>query len=111
LRYVGLTHGKIKGHLCGANGVYSSEDILQMILSGANVVQMVSSLYKNTPAVVAKVLYEIEEWMNKKGYKSIDDFRGKLSDKELKTSDVYYRAQYLDFLLHPDEFEKKNTMR
>jgi dihydroorotate dehydrogenase (fumarate) len=49
--------------------------------------------------------------MNKKGYKSIDDFRGKLSDKELKTSDVYYRAQYLDFLLHPDEFEKKNTMR
>lgn len=111
LRYVGLTHGKIKGHLCGANGVYSSEDILQMILSGANVVQMVSSLYKNTSAVVAKVLYEIEEWMNKKGYKSIDDFRGKLSDKELKTSDVYYRAQYLDFLLHPDEFEKKNTMR
>jgi dihydroorotate dehydrogenase (fumarate) len=111
LRYVGLTHGKIKSDLCGANGIYGYEDVLQMLLSGANVVQMVSSLYKNTPAHIGKVLYEIEDWMKTKGYKSIDEFRGKLSDKELKASDVYYRAQYLDFLLHPEELINKNPMR
>lgn len=111
LRYVGLTHGKVKGDLCGANGIYGSTDVLQMLLSGAKAVQMVSSLYKNTPMVIEKVLYELEEWMDKKGYKSVDEFRGKLSDKELKASDVYYRAQYLDFLLHPEEVINKNLMR
>ena len=111
LRYVGLTHGKIKGDLCGATGIYGYQDVLQMILSGANVVQLVSTLYKNTPTIIGKVLYELEGWMKKKGYKSIDEFRGKLSDKELKASDVYYRAQYLDFLLHPEEVINKNPMR
>ena len=43
--------------------------------------------------------------------KSIDEFRGKLSDSELKASDIYYRAQYLDFILHPEEIVNKYPMR
>lgn len=111
LRYVGLLHKKIKGSLCGTNGVYSYEDVIQMLLSGADVVQMVSAIYKNTPSYIAQILSELEDWMDKKGYKTLDEFRGKLSDSELKASDIYYRAQYLDYLLHPEEFESKYPMR
>ncbi|PCH68070.1 MAG: dihydroorotate dehydrogenase [Bacteroidales bacterium] len=111
LRYVGLMHKKIKGGLCGTNGIYTYEDVLQMLFCGADIVQMVSALYKNKPSYIAQVLSELEQWMDKKGYKSIGEFRGKLSDSELKTSDIYYRAQYLDFILHPEEIIKKNIMR
>jgi dihydroorotate dehydrogenase (fumarate) len=111
LRYVGLLHKKISAKLCGTNGIYSFEDVIQMLLCGADVVQMVSALYKNTPDYIAEVLSELEEWMDKKGYKSIDEFRGKLSDSELKTSDIYYRAQYLDYILHPEEIINKYPMR
>ncbi|MFA9370430.1 MAG: dihydroorotate dehydrogenase-like protein [Labilibaculum antarcticum] len=111
LRYVGLLYKKIEGGLCGTNGIYTSEDVLQMLLSGANIVQMVSALYKNKPSHIAQVLAELEQWMDKKGYKSIDEFRGKLSDSELKASDIYYRAQYLDFVLHPEEIINKYPMR
>jgi dihydroorotate dehydrogenase (fumarate) len=111
LRYVGLLYRKITGSLCGSNGIYTYEDVLQMLLSGADVVQMVSALYKNKPAYIAQVLSEIEKWMDEKGYKSIEDFQGKLSDSELKASDVYYRAQYLDYVLHPEEIINKYPMR
>lgn len=111
LRYVGLMHKKIKGGLCGTNGIYTYKDVLQMLLCGADIVQMVSVLYKNEPSYIAQVLSELEQWMDKKGYKNIGEFRGKLSDSELKASDIYYRAQYLDFILHPEEIIKKNIMR
>ena len=111
LRYVGLLHKKIKGDLCGTNGIYTHEDVIQMLLSGADVVQMVSAIYKNQPSYIAEVLSELEGWMDTKGYKSINEFKGKLSDKELKSSDIYYRAQYLDFLLKPEEIINKYPMR
>ncbi|MCZ4694119.1 dihydroorotate dehydrogenase-like protein [Ancylomarina euxinus] len=111
LRYVGLLHNKIKGALCGTNGIYTHEDIIQMLLSGADVVQMVSAIYKNQPSYIAEVLAELENWMDTKGYKSINEFKGKLSANELKSSDIYYRAQYLDFLLKPEEIINKYPMR
>lgn len=111
LRYVGLLHKKISANLCGTNGIYSFEDVIQMLLSGADVVQIVSALYKNTPTYITEVLSDLENWMDKKGYKSIDEFRGKLSDSVLKASDIYYRAQYLDFLLKPEEIITKYPMR
>ena len=111
LRYIGLLHKKIKSQLCGTNGIYTYEDIIQMLLSGADVVQMVSAIYKNEPSYIAEVLAEIENWMDTKGYKSISEFRGKLSDNEIKGTDIYHRAQYLDFLLKPEEIINKYPMR
>jgi len=111
LRYVGLLYKKISGGLCGTNGIYNYKDVIQMLLSGADVVQMVSAIYKNEPTYITQVLSELEEWMDLKGYKTINDFKGKLSDSELKASDVYYRSQYLDFLLKPEEIINKYPMR
>ena len=111
LRYVGLLYNKIKGALCGTNGIYTHEDVIQMLLSGAHVVQMVSAIYKNEPSHIAAVLADLESWMDAKSYKSISEFRGKLSDNKLKSSDIYYRAQYLDFLLKPEEIINKYPMR
>ncbi|MGQ1910395.1 dihydroorotate dehydrogenase-like protein [Marinifilum sp. RC60d5] len=111
LRYVGLMHKKIKGELCGSNGIYSHEDIIQMILSGADAVQMVSAIYKNKPSYITQVLSELENWMDNQGYKSIGEFKGKLSDNVLGASDVYYRVQYLDYLLYPEGSKHKERMR
>ena len=38
---------------------------------------------------------DIERWMEKKGYESIEDFRGRLSLTKAANPGVYARAQYL----------------
>lgn len=110
LRYVGLLHGNIEGSICASRGIYTAEDVIRLILSGADVVQIVSTIYKNQPAYVGTILTEIQAWMDKKGYKNLNDFRGNLSRKNLKDPFTYQRAQYVDILAKSEEIFKKYPM-
>lgn len=110
LRYAGLLHGNIEGSICASRGIYSSEDVIRLLLSGADVVQTVSAIYKYQPAFVATMLTELNAWMDKKGYKTLGDFRGKLSRKNLKDPFMYQRAQYVDILMKSEEIFKKYPM-
>lgn len=110
LRYAGLLHGNIEGSICANRGIYTAEDVIRLILSGADVVQIVSTIYKNSPAVVTTILTELNSWMDKKGYKTLSDFRGKLSRKNLRDPFIYQRAQYVDILMKSEEIFKKYPM-
>ncbi|MFY9151817.1 MAG: dihydroorotate dehydrogenase-like protein [Prolixibacteraceae bacterium] len=110
LRYSGLLHGNIEGSICASRGIYSSEDVIRLLLAGADVVQTVSSVYQNGPAYITTMLSEVEAWMDKKGYKKLDDFRGNLSRKNLKDPYTYQRAQYVDILMKSEEIFKKYPM-
>ena len=110
LRYAGLLHGNIEGSICANRGIYTAEDVIRLILSGADVVQIVSTIYKNSPAVVTTILTELNSWMDKKGYKTLGDFRGKLSRKNLRDPFIYQRAQYVDILMKSEEIFKKYPM-
>ncbi|MDZ7743850.1 MAG: dihydroorotate dehydrogenase-like protein [Bacteroidota bacterium] len=107
LRFSGLLYDMIKADICANSGIYTGQDVLKMIMAGADVTQVVSTLYKNGPKQIGKMLKEMEEWMDKKGYKNLDDFRGKLSRKKLKDPFTYKRAQYVDILMRSEEIFKK----
>ena len=81
-----------------------------MLLAGANVVQIVSTVYKNKSEVIGKIINDLESWMDNKNYENLDDFRGKLSRKVLKDPFTYKRAQYIDILLNSDNIFKKYPM-
>ncbi len=110
LRFAGLLHGNIEGSICASRGIYTSEDVIRLLLAGADVVQTVSSVYKNQPAWIATMLSGLEAWMDKKGYKNLDGFRGKLSRKSLKDPYMYQRAQYVDILMKSEEIFRKYPM-
>jgi len=110
LRYTGLLHGNIEGSICASRGIYSAEDVIRLLLAGADVIQTVSAIYKNQPAFVKTILSDLEAWMDKKGYKKLDDFRGKLSRKNLTDPYTYQRAQYVDILMKSEEIFKKYPM-
>ncbi|WP_053180581.1 dihydroorotate dehydrogenase-like protein [Sunxiuqinia dokdonensis] len=110
LRYAGLLYGNIDASVCASRGISDSKDVIKMLLAGADVVQVVSAIYRNQPPFVEKVLRELADWMDAKGYKSLDDFRGKLSRKNLKDPFAYQRAQYVDILMKSEEVFKKYPM-
>ncbi|HOO83052.1 MAG TPA: dihydroorotate dehydrogenase-like protein [Prolixibacteraceae bacterium] len=111
LRYVGLIYNKIKASIIANRGIKTSADAIKMILAGANAVQMVSAFYENGVSYATSVLDEIQSWMDKKGYNSLDDFRGKLSKDKLNDEFVYKRAQYIDILKNSDQILKKYPLR
>ena len=106
LRYSGLLYGNLKADVCANTGIYQGNDVIKMLLAGADCVQVVSTLYKNKPEHIATMLSDMEAWMEIKKYNSIADFKGKLSKKELKDPFIYKRGQYIDLLLGSDELIK-----
>lgn len=110
LRYAGLLHGNVEGSVCVSRGIYDANDVIKMLLAGTDVVQMVSTIYRNSPSVVSDILMDINKWMDDKGYKTLDDFRGKLSRKNMKDPFAYQRAQYVDILTKSEAIFKKYPM-
>ncbi|MCF8225745.1 MAG: dihydroorotate dehydrogenase-like protein [Bacteroidales bacterium] len=104
IRHIGLLYDNIKGSLVANNGIYEGTDVLKMILAGANAVESVSTFYHNGIKHISNMLKEIEEWMDRKEYKSLDDFRGNLSSKSINDPFVYKRAQYIDMILKSEEY-------
>ncbi len=104
LRYAGLLFNNIKADICSSHGIFNGADVIKLLLSGASCVQVVSTLYKNGLTQISTIINELEEWMDSKNYKSIDEFRGKLSKNNLSSDPfVYKRAQYVELLLNSEE--------
>jgi len=104
LRYAGILFDNIKADICSSHGIFTGADVIKMILAGSTCAQVVSTLYKNGLPRISEMKSEMSEWMEKKDYNSIDEFRGKLSRKKLSSNPfVYKRAQYVDLLLNSEE--------
>ena len=110
LRYAALLYDNVKGSICSASGIFTGADVVKMLLAGANSAQVVSTLYKNKIGYIETMLKDIEAWMVKKGYASIEDFRGKLSRKNVKDPYAYKRAQYVEILMKSDSIFEKYPM-
>jgi len=110
LRFAGLLHGNIKAGICSNTGIYNGTDVIKMILAGADCVQVVATIYKNKITYLSKIISDIESWMESRSYKSLEDYRGKLSNKKINDPFVYKRAQYVDLLMKSDQIFKKEGL-
>ncbi len=102
LRYSGLLYGETEADICASSGIMDGLDVAKMILAGADVVQVVSTLYRNKITQLGRIVDDLDKWMDGKGYTSLDDFRGKMSRKNAADPWVYKRAQYAKLLMKPD---------
>lgn len=107
LRIAGLLFNNINANICSSRGIFTGEDVISMLLAGADCVQVVSTLYKNKIEQITSILTDMERWMNKKGYAKLDDFRGKMSKENIDDPFAYQRAQYVDILMNSEEIFKK----
>ncbi len=97
LRWVALMYENVKAEIIASSGIHSGESAIKQILAGANAVQLVSAIYKNGQEYINVILKEIEDWMQKKNFNSIEDFKGKLSYKSIKNPTVFERIQFMKY--------------
>jgi dihydroorotate dehydrogenase (fumarate) len=107
LRYAGLLYGNTKASICASTGIMNSNDVIKMVLAGAECVQMVTTVYLNQIEVISSILMEIEKWMDSRGYKTIKSFRGKLSEKNSENKLAYQRTQYMNIMMTTSQILKK----
>ncbi|MBN1295486.1 dihydroorotate dehydrogenase-like protein [bacterium] len=99
LRWVSLLHDRTQADICGSSGIHTLDDVIKMILAGAGSVQLVSALYQHGMNYLSDLHTGLDEWMNRKGYDSIQDFQGRVSRSRSGQPFVFERHQYIKALL------------
>ena len=99
LRWIAILYGRIQGDLAASTGVHDASSVVKMILAGATVVQVAAALVKNGIPYLAKMRDGLEDWMDKRGYSRVDDFRGTLSQRVIRDPGAFERAQYVHLIL------------
>ncbi len=103
LRWVSLVSSKIHNiDVAASTGVHDGTALIKQLLAGAKAVQVCSAIYKNGPVVVTRMIEQLGQWMKDKKYKTIDDFRGKMSYSRIKDPMLYERAQFMKYFSNFD---------
>jgi dihydroorotate dehydrogenase (fumarate) len=97
LRWIGIMHGRIDCNIAASTGVHSGEALVKTMLVGANAVQVNSMLYKHGVGAIQQLLGFLEKWMDKKGYKTTDQFIGKMSQFNQSDPKVFERIQFMRY--------------
>lgn len=95
LRWVGILAERVQADLCASTGVHDGSGVVKQLLAGAKAAQVCSALYKNGFDKISSIISELQAWMDKNSFESVDDFRGKLSHKKTDNPVVFQRVQFM----------------
>src|SRR6056297_14753 len=98
LRWVGMVSGNLKRiEVSASTGIHDGGAAIKQLLAGAQTTQVCSVLYRNGFSAISEINNEIEEWMEEHDFKSIEDFRGKMSYKNIDNPQMYERSQFMKY--------------
>ncbi len=98
LRWVAILYGHINANLAATGGIHTPEDVIKMIMAGADVTMLCSVLLKNGADYAADILEGVEQWMKEREYVSISQMRGSMSQKFCANPESFERANYMKSL-------------
>ncbi len=97
LRWIGIMHNRVGCDLVASTGIHDGAAIIKQILAGANAVQIASAFYKNGKGIIKNMLGDLSTWMEKNSFKSLNDFRGKMSQDKAQNPAAYERMQFMKY--------------
>lgn len=98
LRWIGLISSQLpKVEIAAGTGIHDGEAVIKQLLAGAQVVQVCSSVYINGSQIIAGMISDLNAFMKKQNFKKIEDFRGRLSYKNIPDPLLYERAQFMKY--------------
>ena len=99
LRWTAILRGRVDASIAASSGVHTGEDVVKLILAGADVTQMASALLKYGPSHLATVLFEMESWFSEREYTSIEQGKGSLSQASAGDPEGFERTNYMRSLV------------
>ena len=93
--WIALLAGRVRGSLAATTGVETAADVAKYLLAGADVVMTASALLRHSPAYAGVLLDELSDWMKRKDFGSVAEFRGMLSVPAGADQVAYERAGYV----------------
>ncbi|MEX2114828.1 MAG: dihydroorotate dehydrogenase-like protein [Pirellulales bacterium] len=94
LRWIGLLHGRLDASLAASTGAHFADDVVKLLLVGADVVMVASTLYRNGVEGLRTLVGGVQYWLDSNDFQSLDQARGTLSQRKCPDPAAYERANY-----------------
>jgi dihydroorotate dehydrogenase (fumarate) len=95
MRWIAILRDQSAISLAATSGLHYPEDVIKLLLVGADVCMMTSALLKHGADYVAELLREVQNWLDVNGYESLEQLKGSMSYGNSPDSGQWERANYM----------------
>ncbi len=98
LLWIAVLHGRLECSLAATRGVQSGTEVIKYVMAGADAVMTTSSLLRNGVGHMKTLLDGMTGWMERRGYESIEQMKGSMSQQKVADPAAFERANYIKVL-------------
>lgn len=98
LLWIAILYGRVSTSLAASTGVDSADDVLKYLLAGADTVMTTSSLLRHGVGHMRTLLDGLSVLLAARGIESLNEIRGRMSQKNVKNPMAFERANYIHML-------------
>jgi dihydroorotate dehydrogenase (fumarate) len=95
LTWIGILYGRIRASLAATSGIHGAEDVIKLLMAGADVTMLCSSLLRNGVGHLSMIERDLRAWMEEHEYESVDQMQGSMSQLRCADPSAFERAQYM----------------
>jgi dihydroorotate dehydrogenase (fumarate) len=95
LTWIGILYGRIRASLAATSGVHGPEDVIKLLMVGADVTMLCSTLLRNGISHLRHIEEGLLQWMEKHEYESVQQMKGSMSQIYCPNPAAFERAQYM----------------
>jgi dihydroorotate dehydrogenase (fumarate) len=94
LRWIALLCGRLNASLAATTGAHFPDDAIKLLLAGADVVMVASTLYRHGVEVLRTLVDGVGYWLETNEYHSLEQMKGMLSQRKCPDEAAFERANY-----------------
>ncbi|HEY4913011.1 MAG TPA: dihydroorotate dehydrogenase-like protein [Candidatus Dormibacteraeota bacterium] len=99
LRWIAILSGQLKVSLAASSGIQSANDVVKLLLAGADVTMMASALLRRGPKHMSQVIAGLGAWLDEHEYTSVRQMKGSMSQAASPEPGAFERANYMRTLV------------
>jgi dihydroorotate dehydrogenase (fumarate) len=94
MMWIAMLQGQIRADIGATGGVHTADDAIGMILAGADVAMLCSTLLRNGVERLTEIRTGMVDWLGRHGFASIEEIRGNMSLARNHDPSDYDRVGY-----------------
>lgn len=98
LLWIAVLYGRLDCSLAATRGVQTGMEVLKYVMAGADAVMTTSALLRNGVGHLQLMLKGMTDWMDKRGYASVAQMKGSMSQSRVADPTAFERGNYIKVL-------------
>lgn len=95
LHWTAILYNRVNASICAGRGVKNAQQMIKLIMAGADTVGIASVLYQHGLPSIKSILVDAKNWMDENEYESFNQMRGSMSYKNLADPSHLERLNYM----------------